>query len=142
MYTSSPGAVDRDVGEIATEARLAVAPWLTFQLGATRRLYSTVMARQRWTIVHLGAEVRSSLVGDAISGFARAALLPVVSVNGLDRPEVAFTAAAGMEYHVGSLRFQALYDLERYDFPIREAVRRLEQLAQLTVRCRMRLRAR
>ena len=141
MYTSSRGAVDRDVGEIATEAMLAAAPWLTLQLGATRRVYSTAIARQRWTIVYLGAEVRSSLVGGAISGLARAALLPVVSINGLDRPEVALTAAAGMEYRVGSLRFQALYELERYDFPIREAVRRLEQLAQLSVRCSVRLQA-
>ena len=76
---------------------------------------------------------------------AREAILQAYETTleaGLAYERRAFTAAAGMEYHVGSLRFQALYDLERYDFPIREAVRRLEQLAQLTVRCRMRLRAR
>jgi len=142
LHTSSPGAVNRDVGQVTAEARMAAAPWLTFQLGATRRVYSTVIARQRWTIVHLGAAVRVPFAVHGISGLARAALLPVVSVNGLDRPEVAFTAAAGMEYRVRSLAIQALYSLERYDFPAREAVRRLEQLGQLTLRCDLRKRTR
>jgi len=142
LHTSSPGAVNRDVGQVTAEARMAAARWLTLQLGATRRVYSTVIARQRWTIVHLGAGVRVPLTVPTISGLARAALLPVVSVNGLDRPEVAFTAAVGMEYHIRPLRIQALYSLERYDFPTRDAVRRLEQLAQLTLRCDLSKRAR
>src|SRR5207247_9400533 len=67
-------------------------------------------------------------------GVVRAGLLPVVSVNGLPRPDVALTAAAGIEYRSGVVTGGLFYGLERYDFPDRGAGRRLEQVSTLTIR--------
>src|SRR3989454_10673485 len=65
---------------------------------------------------------------------SRAGLLPVVSVNGLPRPDVALTAAAGIEYRSGVVTGGLFYGVERYDFPDRGAGRRLEQVSTLTLR--------
>ncbi len=138
LTASGPGATDRDVAEVGVAASVVTVSWLALQGGVTRRSYSTVLARQRWTTVHVGAEARLPFGGSAVSGIVRGALLPVVSVNGLEGPDVAFTAAAGMEYGWERLVLGAFYSLERYDFPMQGAARRLEQLTAFTLRVGLR----
>lgn len=137
LTARTAGALDRDVGEVGVEAAMRVVPWLTLRAGISRRAYGTLLARQRWAIVGLGAEARVPIAGGTWQGIARGALLPVVAVNGLD-PDVAFAAASGMEYRRGSASLGVLYSLERHDFPAQPTVR-LEQLSALTVRLALRL---
>jgi hypothetical protein len=136
----SKGVLDRDVGELGVEASVVTAPWLAFQAGAARRAYSTKLGRQTWNMVGLGATARAAFAGDAIHGVWRAALLPVVSVSGLRTPDVAYRAAAGLEYRVRTATLGVEYSLERYDFPAQAGVRRLEQLAGVTLRLDVRVR--
>ena len=100
----------------------------------TSRTYTTATARQRWTTVEIGAEARLDFATSPVRGVLRGGLLPVVSVNGLPRPDVALTAAAGIEYRGGSVTGGLWYGLERYDFPDVGAGRRLEQVSTLSVR--------
>lgn len=133
LKASTAGAVDRDLGEIAVATRVAAASWLCLQAEASRRVYSSTIARQAWTLVGLGAEIQVPFTEEAVRGLARVGFLPVVSVKGLQRPDFAFTAAVGLEYAASPLTLRALYSLERYDFPVRDAWRRREQLSALTL---------
>src|SRR5438552_9177685 len=58
LSTSTAGAENRDIGEVGVEASVIPAPWLALRASATSRTYSTAIARQRWTIVGVGAEAR------------------------------------------------------------------------------------
>ena len=136
----SNGVLDRDVGELGVEASVVTVPWLALQAGVARRAYSTKLARQTWTLVSLGATARMAFAGNTIHGVWRAALLPVASASGLRGPDTAFRAATGLEYRVRATTLALEYSLERYDFPAEAGVRRLEQLAALTLLLELRLR--
>ena len=134
LNAATPGAVDRNVGEVGLEAGVRAARWLTFRAAAQRRAYSSVIARQGWTLVDVGAEARFAFARGTIHGVTRAALVPVVSVSGLPRPDVAVTAATGLQIRRRGVTLGALYSLERYDFPAQGAISRSEQLAAVTLR--------
>lgn len=134
LSTSAAGAENRDVGEVGIAASVIPERWLALRVSATSRTYSTTIARQRWTIVDVGAEARLDFATSPVRGILRGGLLPVVSVNGLPRPDVALAAAAGIEYRGGSITSGLWYGLERYDFPNVGAGRRLEQVSTLTFR--------
>jgi len=134
LSTSTVGAENRDVGEVGIEASVSPARWLALRASATSRTYSTAIARQRWTIVGVGAEARLDFATSPVRAVLRGGLLPVVTVKGLPEPDVALTAAAGIEYCTGSVIGGLFYGLERYDFPDVGAGRRLEQVSTLTFR--------
>ncbi len=134
LSTHAPGAENRDVGEVGLQTRVATVRWLALRGAVTSRSYSTAVARQRWTIVEVGAEARLDFATIPVRGVLRGGLLPVVSVNGLPRPHGALTAAAGIEYRRGVVAAGLCYGLERYDFPDVGAGRRQEQVSTLTVR--------
>jgi len=138
LSTQAVGAQDRDLGEVGIQASVVPARWLALRGGPTWRTYSTAIARQRWTMLELGAEARLDFATSPVRGVLRAGLLPVVSVEGLPGPDVALTAAAGIEYSAGSVTGGLFYGLERYDFPDHGAGRRLEQVSTLTVRLSVR----
>ncbi len=133
LKAEATGSVDRDVGEIGLWAATGVRPWLDLVAGIKRRSYSTPLALQGWTMVHLGAEARVPLTSRRVQAVAGIALMPVVAVSGLAGPDLALAAHAGMQYQAGALALAARYSLERFDFPRRGAARRLEQLSALTV---------
>ncbi len=134
LSSDATGVENRDVGEVGLQASVAPVRWLALQGAVTSRTYSTAIARQRWTTVAVGAEARLDFATSPVRGVLRGGLLPVVSVHGLPRPDVALTAAAGIEYRGGSVIGALYYGLERYDFPDVGAGRRLEQVSTLTVR--------
>ena len=134
------GVLDRDVGELGVEGSVATGPWLALQLEVTRRAYGTRLGRQTWTTVAAGATARVAFAGAMIQGVGHAALLPVVSVTGLPDPGVAFRAAAGLDYRIRATTLGVQYSLERYDFPVNQGVRRLEQVAALTLLLKLPLR--
>jgi hypothetical protein len=134
LSPTAAGAEQRDVGEVGIQASVVPVPWLAIQGGASSRTYATAIARQRWTSVEIGAEARLDFATSPMRGVLRGGWFPVVSVTGLPGPEVALTAAAGIEYRGGSVTSGLFYGLERYDFPPSRATRRLEQLNTLTFR--------
>ncbi len=131
-------AEQRDVGELGVRGSVVATPWLAIVSGATSRTYSSAIARQRWTIVDLGAEARVDFATTPVRGVLRGGLLPVVSVRGLPGPDVGLTAAAGVEYRSGAVSGGLFYGLERYDFPDTGAGRRLEQVNTLSLRVTVR----
>lgn len=125
------GALDRDLGQVSLDARARVTPWLVVEGGVLARSFGTTVARQRWVALRTGAEVRFAFLGAGVHGILRGGYLPAVWVNGLDQPELAFTAASGLEYRLPVATARLLYELERYDFPRLGASERAEQLAVL-----------
>jgi hypothetical protein len=134
LQARAPGAITRDVAEIAARVDVFALPWLTVRAGAGRRIYSTQLARQSWTMIEVGAEARLAFSERRVSGTASGAILPAVWVNALDRPDLAFTGAAGMEYRPGRANFALLYSLERYRFPAGAIAERREQTTALTLK--------
>ena len=136
----APSVLDRDVGEIGVAARVGATSWLDAEAGVARRVYATSIARQGWTLIHVGAAARVAFAGNAIRGVASAGVLPVASVAGLPNPDRAFRARTGLEYRIRSATLTCDYSLERYDFPTQQGVRRLEQLSALNLRLDVRVR--
>jgi hypothetical protein len=134
LRAQASGAIARDVAEIAARLDAVALPWLTVQAGAERRTYSTLLARQTWTMIDVGAEARIAFSESGVSGTVRGAILPGVGVSGLDRPDLAFTGAAGMEYRPGRAIFALLYSLERYQFSAGAMAQRREQITALTLK--------
>jgi hypothetical protein len=134
LSASTASAIERNVGEVGLDARWATSPWLVLLASATRRVYSTDLGRQAWTTAGAGAEARLPLLEEGLRGILRASLLPVVSVSGTPGPNLGVSAAAGLEYRWPTVGVEALYSLERYDFPRQGAAQRLEQLSTLTLR--------
>jgi hypothetical protein len=139
LERDSANAEDRGVAEIRLDARYRTLSWLWLETGVGTRTYSAPIAVQRWTALRLGAEARVPFFGDRAEGVSRLLLLPLVSVTGLDQPELALTAAAGIEYRFGPVMAGVFYWLERYDFPVQDAVARAEQLSGLLVRASARV---
>jgi hypothetical protein len=139
LTARTTGGLNRDVGELSVEAQAHAKAGLSFSAGVCRRVYSTELARQRWSILHVGVEGRLPFIGGAIQAVARGALLPVVAVNGLDHPNTAYTVGTGLEYQHVRGTVGILYSLERYDFPAKAMPQRLEQVSALTVRGALRL---
>jgi len=57
--------------------------------------------------------------------------MPWVSVSGISRPDLAVAAHSALSYTTGRLTATMGYSLERFDFPARSGVRRLEELSSL-----------
>jgi hypothetical protein len=133
FHADASGAIDRDVAEVGVQAEVLTFPWLTAQAGLRRRTYSTNLARQPWTTIHVGAEARVPFTETGVSGIVRAALLPGVWVRGLRQPDLAFAVASGMEYRRRRASLAVLYSLERYRFPAVGGAQRREQVVGLTL---------
>ena len=132
LKADSAFADDRDLTELEAVATVKAMPWLAFQVGTNLRSYTTLLARQRWTTVRLGAETRLRLAGPLV-GIIRAGLMPVVSISGLDDPDIAYHTGAGIEWRGRRVAASIIYSLERYDFPTGANVfQRLEQVSSLT----------
>lgn len=134
------GDLERRIGEIAVDARLSVARWFALTGAASVRAVANDVARQRWVLVRVGGEARPAFMGTPMRAVLRAGIIPVVAVSGLPAPALALHAAAGLEYNQGPLTLAASYGVERFDFPPRGGIRRLEQVSALTLRGGVRLR--
>jgi hypothetical protein len=142
LAAASVGGEDRDVAEVQLMGEACLRPWLTAQGGVNVRSYSTALARQRWTALRLGAEAHVPLALEGIRGLARAQWMPVVSVSGLDHPDIALAAGVGVEWQGTRVRIRALYTLERYDFSGSAAAQRLEEVSSLQLGAILRLHTR
>jgi hypothetical protein len=136
------GGIDRDIAQLGAVVGFAPLQWLVLESGVTLRSFGTVVARQRWTLVHAGAEARVPLSGETFWAVGHAHLLPLVSVNGLPNAATAFDAGTGLAYRRGRFIFDLTYTLERCDFPWQGSTRRSEQLSTLALRGGVELRVR
>ena len=84
--------------------------------------------------MEVGAEARADFTTIPVRGVVRGGFLPVVSVTGLPDPDVALTAAVGLEYRGTGFTGGMFYGLERYDFPVTGAGQRVEQVSTLSFR--------
>lgn len=127
-------AIDRDLAQLSVRAEALPLAWLALDAGFTRRSYSTVLARQRWTLWGVGAEARVPFSGGRVHALGRFGLYPRASVNGLPRANLAVESAVGMSYTSGPWGLELRYSFERCDFPATTGVERIEQLSGLTLR--------
>lgn len=124
-------AVDRDVGELRVAASMPIRPWLSAVTGVTVRRYASSLAAQRWVWAELGVAGRMTLLDDAIRVSGGVSMMPLVSVSGISRPDLAVAAQSSVAYTTGRLTGALRYGLERFDFPARADGRRLEELSSL-----------
>lgn len=125
---------DRTLGELGARVGVLPLPWLAVQAVGTVRSYDLAPARQRWTEVGAGTELRLDFAGTGIRGIIRTTILPHVAVSGMPGPDFGFASAAGFRVVHGRLVGTAEYSLERYAFPTTpDAADRHEQLSGLTL---------
>lgn len=124
-------AFDRDVGEVSLDAAMPVSDWLGLNAGVVVRRYESSLAAQRWVWGEVGIHGRRSMLEDALKLSAGLSIMPWVSVSGISRPDLAVAAHSAVGYTTGRLTATIRYGLERFDFPARNAVRRLEELSSL-----------
>lgn len=126
-------AVDRDMGEVRLGASMPVRTWLAAEAGLVVRRYASPLAAQRWVWAELGVTGRTTLLDDAIRISAGLSMMPLVSVSGISRPDLAVAAQSTAAYTTGRLTGTLRYALERFDFPARADGRRLEELSSLEI---------
>ena len=124
-------AFDRDVGELSLGASIPVSDWLGLDAGLVVRRYESALAGQRWVWGEVGIHARRSMLEDALKLSAGLSIMPWVSVSGISRPDLAVAAHSAVGYTAGRLTATIRYGLERFDFPARNGVRRLEELSSL-----------
>lgn len=124
-------AFDRDVGELTLAAAMPVSDWLGLNAGVVVRRYESSLAAQRWVWGEVGIHGRRSMLEDALKLSAGLSIMPWVSVSGISRPDLAVSAHSAVAYTAGRLTATIRYGLERFDFPARNDVRRLEELSFL-----------
>jgi len=139
LERDSANAEDRHLAELGLDARYRPLSWLWLETGVATRTYSASIAVQRWTSLRLGAQARIPFFGRRAEAVGRLLFLPLVEVTGLEQPELAITASAGVEYRFGPVAAGLFYSLERYDFPAQDGVARAEQLSALTLRASARV---
>lgn len=131
LGANEPSAFDRDVGEASLGASIPVSDWLGLDAGIVVRRYESALAAQRWVWGDVGLHARRSLLEDALKLSAGLSIMPWVSVSGISRPDLAVAAHSAVGYTAGRLTATIRYGLERFDFPARNDVRRLEELSSL-----------
>jgi len=137
LLLRSATGTDLEIAELGLGASWWLRPWFALRGAALVRGYSADVARQRWRMAELGAELRVPFAANRARGVVRGGWRPAVTVSGLSRPNTAFAAAAGTECDVTRFSFAIFYELERYDFPSQGGMKRFEQLSALTLQARV-----
>lgn len=122
---------DHDIAQFQLMGGMKVRPWLTVQAGPLWRNVSNDLARQHWTALRVGGEARVPVGFESVRGVLRGYWMPLVSVSGLSRPDVALAASAGVEWQGRRIGLGTRYVLERYDFPANAGNSRSEEFAAL-----------
>ena len=134
LHPGRGATLRRDVAEVGLDGAYRMSDWLDLVAGVRLRSYTTAVARQRWTVPHLGVAARVPFAVRGMSGLLGVAVHPFAAVAALPRPGMALSSRAGMAYRRGRLGAQLLYSLERYEFARGTAGHRREQFAALALR--------
>ncbi|HMJ59357.1 MAG TPA: hypothetical protein VK467_09480 [Gemmatimonadales bacterium] len=138
LHPKRGATLPRDVAELGLDGALMMHPWFDVIAGVRVRSYTTMLARQRWTMPYLGAAARVPFAVQGLRGLLDITVHPFAGVSGLTRPEVAISTGAGVAYARGRLDVQLGYALERYDFARGTVDERFEQLSALTLQVQVR----
>jgi len=132
--TATPSVDDHDVAELQVLAGMHVRPWLELQAGPVLRSLSNPLGRQHWTMVRVGAEASIPLALEHVRGLLGGYWMPLVSVSGLRKPDVALSVRAGIQWFGRRVGIGTVYQLERFDFPSNGGAQRLEEFSALQLR--------
>ncbi len=137
LTTAAAGLDDHDIAEARLLGGMKVRPWLVLESGVSVRNYSSPFGRQHWSAWRVGAEARVPLGFETVTAVLRGYWMPLVSVAGLARPDVALATDIGVDWRGRRLGIGAVYTFERYDFPPTNATKRLEELSTIRVRAEL-----
>jgi hypothetical protein len=133
-----PGSERRSVGELALSTRLDVLSLFRGNVSAVGRSYTGALARQHWSELSLGGEGHAPLIDGILDASLGLSLAPVVRVTGRQAPDLAVAGLARLRHSGERLDLSLGYSLERYDFPVIEGTRRVEEISMLTLRAGLR----
>lgn len=124
----------RELAEVGVLGACRLLRWLSIEGGVRWRAYSTVLARERWAMLEVGAAARVPFAVRGLYGLGSVAVEPRITVTGSANPRPGFSALTGVEYTPGRLGVQLVYLRERYEFPAAGGIRRLEQVSSAAIR--------
>lgn len=141
LHPGRGATLPRDVAELGLDGAFRVRDWFDVLGGVRVRSYTTVLARQRWTVPYLGAAGRVPFALRGLEGVLDLVVHPFASMHGLTRPEFALSGGAAVAYSRGRFDTQLRYSVERNDFARGTATQRSEQFSALTLRIQARVRS-
>lgn len=133
-----PGSETRAVGELTLTTRLDMLSWFRGTVSAVGRSYTGALARQQWSELSLGGEGHAPLIDGILDASLGLSLAPVVHVTGRQGPDLAVAGVARLRHSGERLDLSLGYSLERYDFPVVNGTRRVEEISMLTLRAGLR----
>jgi hypothetical protein len=138
LDAKTPGSETRGAGEIALTTRLDLLPWFRGTVSAVGRSYDGALARQHWSELSLGGEGHAPLIDGILDASLGLSLAPVVQVTGRQGPDLAVAGLARLRHSGERLDLSLGYSLERYDFPVVNGTRRVEEISMLVLRAGLR----
>jgi hypothetical protein len=132
LRADSITAHDERLTEVQADARILATPWLSLGIGGRMRTYRPEFGLQRWIAGRALAEAQMTF-GDAVRGVVGAEVMPLVSVSGQRHPNLAIGAMTGIRWQGRRFNAGLSYAAERYRFPPRLGVTRVEHLSSLMV---------
>lgn len=138
LDAKTPGSETRGVGELSLTTRLDLLSWFRGTASAVGRSYDGALARQHWSELSLGGEGHAPLIDGILDASLGLSLAPVVQVTGRQGPDLAVAGLARLRHSGERLDLSLGYSLERYDFPVVNGTRRVEEISMLVLRAGLR----
>jgi hypothetical protein len=134
LSAGATGIEDRTVTDFGLKLGYGALPWGTLELSSGIRNYSTTFSTQRWASISTGGRAHLAALDGLVLGHVSFAFLPLVSVSGIQSPSLGLQAGAGLDFREGRFTAGLRYELERFNFPARAGIQRIEQFAILRFR--------
>jgi hypothetical protein len=127
--------------QIGGDLTIQPAEYLGLRIGYMRRALNegdqASLALQRWDITRVSAVTKLNFVGGRFATVAGFSILPFskYSGNATEKPEpFSYAGEAGIAFQSGWFRMDALYGIERLQFPKSGDTQRIDQLSTLRLR--------
>jgi hypothetical protein len=134
LSAGASGIEDRTLTDLGGTVGYGAIPWGVLEIGANVRSYSTTLSTQRWSSISTGGRAYLDALDGLVRGHVNFAFLPLVSVTGIQSPSLGLQAGAGLNLRQGRFIAGLRYELERFSFPARLGVQRVEQSTVLRFR--------
>jgi hypothetical protein len=134
LSAGASGIEDRTLTDFGATLSYGALPWGSLEIGSGIRSYTTTISTQRWSSVSTGGRAHLTALDGLVRGHVNFAFLPLVSVSGIQSPSLGLQAGAGLNFRRGRFTAGLRYELERFSFPARLGIQRIEQFAILRFR--------
>ncbi len=134
LSAGATGIEDRTLTDLGLKLSYGALPWGSLELGTGIRNYTTTFSTQRWASISTGGRAHLTALNGLVLGHVSFAFLPLVSVSGIQSPSLGLQAGAGLDFREGRFTAGLRYELERFNFPARVGIQRIEQFAILRFR--------